>query len=157
MRGIELMQRMLLYAALALASFALVAGAIDGARARPIVPAERRYSPYNGDLPLCNDPAVLSRISDRFQQKEVEYWNSSLQILDYDRVIQTGLRSNGLDYIPRRYCVARALVNDNRKREVVYWIGEDLGIIGWGFGVEWCVVGLDRNWAYGPACRAARP
>jgi hypothetical protein len=23
--------------------------------------------------------------------------------------------------------------------------------------VEWCVVGLDRNWAYNPSCKAARP
>ena len=24
-------------------------------------------------------------------------------------------------------------------------------------GVEFCVVGLDRNWAYNPACKAAGP
>jgi hypothetical protein len=30
-------------------------------------------------------------------------------------------------------------------------------VIGSEYGVEWCVAGLDRNWAYNPACRAARP
>jgi hypothetical protein len=25
------------------------------------------------------------------------------------------------------------------------------------WGVEWCVVGLDRNWAYNPRCKMARP
>ncbi len=30
-------------------------------------------------------------------------------------------------------------------------------MIGWGYGVEWCVVGLDRNLAYAPACSALRP
>jgi hypothetical protein len=25
------------------------------------------------------------------------------------------------------------------------------------WGVEWCVVGLDRNWAYNPACKMAQP
>jgi hypothetical protein len=30
-------------------------------------------------------------------------------------------------------------------------------MIGASWGVEWCVVGLDRNWAYNPACRMARP
>jgi hypothetical protein len=30
-------------------------------------------------------------------------------------------------------------------------------MIGMDFGVNFCVVGLDRNSAYGPACRAARP
>ena len=28
-------------------------------------------------------------------------------------------------------------------------------MIGANWGVEWCVVGVDRNWAYNPACKAA--
>ena len=31
------------------------------------------------------------------------------------------------------------------------------GMIGATWGVEWCVVGLDRNWAWNPACKAAKP
>ena len=31
------------------------------------------------------------------------------------------------------------------------------GIIGWGYGVEWCVVGLDRNKAFSPRCKMAGP
>jgi len=38
-----------------------------------------------------------------------------------------------------------------------YSVREDLGIIGATWGVEFCVHGLDRNWAYAPACRMARP
>jgi hypothetical protein len=49
------------------------------------------------------------------------------------------------------------MVSDGKKRKVNYAIGEDLGIIGAIFGVEWCVVGLDRNWAYNPACKMAEP
>jgi len=30
-------------------------------------------------------------------------------------------------------------------------------MIGWGWGVEWCVVGLDRNLAYAPSCSVLRP
>jgi hypothetical protein len=120
-------------------------------------PAELRYSPYSGALPTCDDAGVLSRISDRFQQKESEYWNSTLQIGGYDRVREIGFRANGLGYIPRRYCVARAQVSDLKPRAVIYAIGEDLGMIGWGYGVEWCVVGLDRNLAFALGCRAVRP
>jgi hypothetical protein len=40
---------------------------------------------------------------------------------------------------------------------VNYWIGEDTGIIGMTWGVEWCVAGLDRNWAFNPRCKMARP
>ena len=35
--------------------------------------------------------------------------------------------------------------------------GPDGGFAAYGPGVEFCVVGLDRNWAYNPACKAARP
>ena len=44
-----------------------------------------------------------------------------------------------------------------RSRPVHFSIIEDGGFAGFGQGVEWCVVGLDRNWAYNPACKAARP
>ena len=47
--------------------------------------------------------------------------------------------------------------SDGRKRAVSYWIGEDTGMIGASWGVEWCVAGLDRNWAYNPRCKMARP
>jgi len=122
-----------------------------------VTPAEQRYIAYGANLPACDDPAVLARISDRFEQKEAEYWHSKLQIGRYDRIRQIGFRANGLSYIPRRYCAARGHLNDARRRPVLYAIGEDLGIIGWRFGVEWCVVGLDRNYAFAPSCGAVRP
>jgi len=30
-------------------------------------------------------------------------------------------------------------------------------MLGTSYGVQWCVVGLDRNWAYNPQCKMARP
>jgi hypothetical protein len=122
-----------------------------------VVPAEHRYSSYTGRLPPCDDTGVTSRIHDRFGEKEHEFWDSTLQIVSYDKFREIGFRANGLGYIPRRYCVARALLNDDKEHTVIYQIQEDLGIIGWGYGVEWCVVGLDRNLAYAPACGALRP
>ena len=56
-----------------------------------------------------------------------------------------------------RFCSALALVSDGYKHPVHYVIGETTGMIGARFGVEWCVVGLDRNMAYSPACKMARP
>ena len=140
-------------AALALASLGL-AGAVE---ARPLTPAEQRYSRYSGALPACDDPTVLSRIQSRFSTRESGYWNSPLEIQGYDRVREIGWRSWGADHIPRRYCMARGYFNDMKLRQVSYWIGEDLGMIGWGYGVEWCVHGLDRNHAFAPDCKMARP
>ena len=49
------------------------------------------------------------------------------------------------------------LFSDGTTHVVNYWIGEDTGFIGASWGVEWCVVGLDRNWAYNPRCKMAKP
>jgi hypothetical protein len=61
------------------------------------------------------------------------------------------------DNIPRRYCSADVQLNDGTLHTVHYSIIEDGGFAGFGQGVEWCVTGLDRNWAYNPNCKAARP
>jgi hypothetical protein len=142
---------------LALAGFSVATVLIAPTTARPLMPAEQRVVPYTGNLPACNDPGVLGTITSRFSSKESEYWASGLQIASFDQIGEAGYRTNGPDFIPRRYCAARALLNDGRMHQVTYWIGENLGMIGIGYGVEWCVAGLDRNWAYAPNCRAARP
>jgi hypothetical protein len=110
---------------------------------------------YDGNLPPCE--AALGDIASRFAEKESRFWNSNLQILDFERVREVAFRPWARNTIPRRFCSAMAVVSDGRKHRVSYWIGEDTGFIGATWGVEWCVVGLDRNWAYNPACKMARP
>jgi len=122
-----------------------------------IVPAEERYHPWTGAVPACDDPGVLSWVSERFNQTEAEYWNSSVSLVGYDRIREIGYRANGVAYIPRRYCIARSVDAVGKFRAVIYDIGEDLGILGYGYGIEWCVVGLDRELAYAPSCRVLRP
>lgn len=143
--------------ALVLAAASTLAGVASGALARPVVPAEKRYYDYDGDLPVCGDPGVLSTISSRFARKESEYWNTSLEIVSFDRVRLIAARPWGADHIPRNFCTARALLNDNSYHDVSYSVAEDLGIIGSGTGVEWCLSGLDRDLAYAPSCQLARP
>ncbi|RYC30924.1 hypothetical protein D3273_16270 [Lichenibacterium minor] len=143
--------------AFALAAASALAGAASGAQARPVVPAEKRYYDYDGDLPVCGDTGVLSTISSRFARKESEYWNTSLEIVSFDRVKLLAARPWGADHIPRNFCTARALLNDNSYHDVSYSVTQDLGIIGYGTGVEWCLLGLDRDLAYAPACQLARP
>lgn len=112
---------------------------------------------YDGVIPACGTPAALDRISGRFAEKEGRFWNSDLTIVGYDHIREIAYRPWDRDLIPRRYCSAVATVSDGRRHRVYYWIGEDTGMIGASWGVEWCVVGLDRNWAYNPACKMARP
>ena len=110
---------------------------------------------YDGVLPACE--AGLDTIAARFAEKEGRFWNSDLQIQGFERVREIAFSPWAEGTIPRRFCSALALVSDGRKHAVYYSIGEDTGIIGSSWGVEWCVVGLDRNWAYNPRCKMARP
>jgi hypothetical protein len=110
---------------------------------------------YDAVLPACD--AALGTIASRFAQKEGRFWNSDLRILDFEKVRENAFRPWAAGTIPRRFCSAVALVSDGRKHAVNYAIGEDTGMIGMTWGVEWCVVGLDRNWAYNPRCKMARP
>jgi hypothetical protein len=112
---------------------------------------------YEGALPPCDVPWALSTIQQRFGEKESQYWNSNLQITDFDHVRQVAARPWANGTIPRRFCTARALTSDGRWRTVHYSIVEDGGEIGAVSGVEWCVAGVDRNWAYNPACKMAKP
>ena len=109
---------------------------------------------YDGRVAPCE--SALSTITSQFQEKESTFWNSPLVITAYGRVHETAFRPWQSDNIPRRYCSADAMLSDGKMRSVHYSIIEDGGFSGFGQGVEWCVTGLDRNWAYNPACRAAR-
>lgn len=140
------------------AALALVAALIAGvAAARPLTPAEQRNAPYSGIVPPCWSAGALAEIQTRFAAREDEYWHSGLTIAGFEDVHEIGFRSNGLDYIPRRYCQAHAVMNDQKVRTVDYSIVEAGGSIGYTDGVEWCVVGLDRENGFAPACQMAKP
>jgi hypothetical protein len=110
---------------------------------------------YDGEMGQCGD--ALGAISAQFAEKESKFWNSSLEITGFANVHEVAFRAWADNSIPRRFCTASAMLNDGRPRQVHYSIIEDGGFAGYNSGVEWCVVGLDRNWAYNPSCKAARP
>jgi hypothetical protein len=112
---------------------------------------------YDAVVPLCEEGGPLERIQSRFSTREGRFWHSNLEIVGFEKVREVAFRPWVADAIPRRFCKAVALVSDGVKRPIYYSIGEDSGMIGASWGVEWCVVGLDRNWAYNPSCRMARP
>jgi hypothetical protein len=131
--------------------------AMGAAYARPLVPAEQRDQPYSGSVRACEDPIATGYIQGAFAAREGEYWNSGLSIVAFEDVHEIGFRSNGLDFIPRRYCMARAIMSDQKVRSVSFSIVEGGGSIGFTDNVVWCVNGLDRNDAFQPACQMARP
>jgi len=112
---------------------------------------------YSADVPLCTDSWPLSKIRSTFRTKEGRFWNSDLEIVDFLNVREVAFRPWVAGAIPRRFCQADVIISDGAKRPVYYSIVEDGGFISASFGVEWCVVGLDRDWAYNPGCKMARP
>jgi hypothetical protein len=112
---------------------------------------------FDSKLPSCDNSWALSTIQRRFATKEGRFWNSDLQITGFDQIQEVALRPWADGTIPRRFCAGRALVSDGVWRTVRYSIVEDSGMIGANWGVHWCVVGVDRNWASNPQCTAAGP
>ena len=152
-----------------LAMFGAVSLAQAGGGPQPITqyetPAEARWAPFSSDLPKCDDATVLSTIWSGFGETESTYWGGNAAIGGIAQVREIGFRANGLGYVPRRFCVARAAVVDPRlpppgepkTHTVVYAVVSAGGLIGWNWGVQWCVVGFDRMHAYAPDCDVLRP
>ena len=152
--------RTMLAAAAALMLLPLAAVTQSGAQDRLTVPAEQRQLPWRGELPVCESPAVLSDIQTRFAAREQGFWASPLRIVGYENVRHVALRPWGSAYIPRRFCSAVAHVDDGHRttrRTVNYVIVEDLGFTGWGYGVQWCMTGVERHRHAAPDCRLMRP
>jgi hypothetical protein len=112
---------------------------------------------YSRDMPACDYPAALDRIIANFHTKEYRFWNSELAIVGVENIREIDTMPWAAQSIPRRYCSGTAVISDGAKHPIYYSIGEDTGIIGMDWGVNFCVAGLDRNWAYNPNCRSARP
>ncbi len=121
-------------------------------------PAERRFSPYVGDIDKCDDEHILTRIRGVWLTTQAGIWHTpQFAINSFDRIREISVRGNGTEYIPSRYCIARAHLADNSVHTAIYEIEEGQGIIGFGDGIEYCIVGLDRLFAYSPACSSLRP
>ena len=112
---------------------------------------------YDRDVPACDYSGALDRIIANFHTKEYRFWNSELRIVGVENIHETAWLPWAAQSIPRRYCNGTAVINDGARHPLFYSIAEDTDIDGFGWGVNFCVDGLDRNDAYNPHCRSARP
>jgi hypothetical protein len=112
---------------------------------------------YDRAMPACDYAGALDRIIANFRTKEYGFWNSQLRIVGVENIREIDTMPWAAQSIPRRYCSGTAVISDGAKHPLFYSIGEDTGIIGMDWGVNFCVAGLDRNSAYSPDCRAAKP
>jgi hypothetical protein len=153
------MGRSVLPVVLAISAAAAIGGSVTSTRAAGWLEKNFWLSGprYDSNVPLCDEHGPLDKIAARFGTKEGRFWNSGLTIVGFEKIREVAWEPWSSGTIPRRFCVASVLVSDGKRHEINYSIIEDGGMIGASYGVEWCVVGLDRDWAYNPNCRAARP
>jgi hypothetical protein len=112
---------------------------------------------YDAWLPACDNPLALAKIDIHFAMKEIRFWNPTLFISRFGEVREVAYRPWGDYAIPRRFCAAQTTLSDGTETVTYYSIAEDQGFAGATWGVEWCVVGADRNRAYSPLCKMALP
>lgn len=112
---------------------------------------------YEDKVPPCDYPGALDRLIANFHTKEIRFWNSELRIVGIEDIQETAWLPWAAQSIPRRYCSGVAVINDGARHKLFYSIAEDTGMIGTSWGINFCVDGLDRNWAYNPDCRSAKP
>jgi hypothetical protein len=137
---------------------AAAASSLPASAANPLEKTFYMIGPrFDSVLPACDDAWALATIQRRFGKKEWQFWNSNLQIVNFDQIREVAYRPWADGTIPRRFCLGRAYVSDGQWRTLRFSIIEDGGVIGGIPGVHWCVVGLDRNWANNPDCREAGP
>lgn len=137
-----------------------LAHAADYSERRVIYKGERDIALKRGftaQLPACDDPGVEHKVVHGFASTEREYWGSGLELSPFVRPREIAFRPWGDSFIPRRFCEAHVVTNDGRKRTVVYNIRDEQGFASLGYGVEWCVTGIDRHYSYAPRCKMARP
>ncbi|MDW6021303.1 hypothetical protein SAZ10_05930 [Mesorhizobium sp. BAC0120] len=106
----------------------------------------------------CDDPYVLSMITDRFQTQAFNVLHRpDLRITDFRHISEDRYFPYSEEWpIARRYCAAKVLMSDGYKRKIWYLVEDGMGIIGIGDNVEFCVSGLDRWLVYNGSCRVLR-
>ena len=112
---------------------------------------------YDRAVPGCDYRQALDRIIANFHTKEYRFWNSAMRIVGFEDIHELDFLPWTAQAIPRRFCSGIAVINDGARRTIYYSIAEDTGAIGMDWGVNFCIAGLDRNWAYNPGCRGAGP
>jgi hypothetical protein len=146
---------------IALALLTVALGVVSASQLRAATFLEKNFwlsgPRYDRALPACDFPGALDRIIGNFRTKEFRFWNSELRIVGLENIRELDTMPWAAQSIPRRFCSGTAVINDTTRHPIYYSIGEDTGMIGMDFGVNFCVAGLDRNWAYNPECRSARP
>lgn len=114
-----------------------------------------RNAPWQG--PQCDEPKVLNTISAHFDQAEAAYWHTGIRMAQITQAQETAFRDWDPTIIARRYCTGTAYLTNGRSYSLVYWLRSEQSFAGVSWGVQFCLVGRDRDYSYAPHCKMLRP
>lgn len=107
-------------------------------------------------FPTCDEPRVLKTIVKKFNWAESHTWQRGFQLDAIERVREGTVIANENTLIPRRYCRGHALLSNGKHPTVYYLIEGGQGFAGTGYGVTFCVGGLDPWRTNDGSCRILR-
>ena len=120
---------------------------------------------YAGELRLpdpndyCATPQVLERLKDKVDHKFRGYTKTKLFLLEVIDPVETHSRDRDETHtVARKWCHAKARMNDRTTRDMWYIIEKPWGFAGTPFltSAEFCILGLDPWKTYGKDCSTIR-
>ena len=109
------------------------------------------------NIPACSSSRVVAKIVSRFNQTERLYWSHrGLKMVELSRVHHHRGKGYLDSPLHRHRCHATAEFSDGRKRKINFLIEQHAGFAGVGWGVEYCVTGLDPWHYYDGYCRSIK-
>ena len=146
-----------------IAALAFAALTAAGSMAAPAMAADafrtRAYThhadprPAYGHLPECDSPSVLAKVRSRFAYADRHIYHTGTMIGEIDQIRDRGPGMYTESLIAKRYCSARAYLDNATYQPVHYLIEARAGFVGITWNVESCLPGWDRWHVYGGWCR----
>lgn len=115
-----------------------------------------------GEVPLCDDPRVLRRITSKFSWADRNTWSRiehrqhTISIQNIRHIKQRYRLDQTKSMITHRHCNATTTLSNGKHSKLYYMIQERVGFASLSWKVQFCVSGYDRWRVYGANCKSLR-
>jgi hypothetical protein len=107
-------------------------------------------------VPACQEGAVLETIRSKFSTADDRVLKAGLGVGTIDRITQVYAGQNDPSHYARRYCEARATLNNGKATRLYYLVEQEAGFVGATWNVEFCLEGLDPWHVHDGRCHTVR-
>ncbi|MDR3375410.1 MAG: hypothetical protein P4L98_16925 [Ancalomicrobiaceae bacterium] len=107
-------------------------------------------------VPKCEEGVVLDTIRSKFGTADAGVLHKGLAIGGVDKIHQAYAGQNDPSPRLRRYCEARAELNDGKHAALYYLVEQTAGFVGVTWNVEFCLIGLEPWRVHDGRCHTVR-